>query len=189
MKRFTLAAAMLTGVAFAACRVYDVDVYRNVNGWTSGPPNVNYVSQSFINVCDSALTWASLFVGAANDTGHYEFRVLSYPDGEPIYEGDTLSGPTIHYTYVRADLKHRIGAPELIKGKEYVLKVYHSAGESLNYYYSPANPYRYGHLNPQLGDQSHPEEYFPNDLCARIEGLSRSLTECKAERRRMKDEL
>ena len=179
MKRPELLVVVLLLVATAAqagVRVYDVDVYKNVNAWTHHEPN-HWVSQSFVSTVDS-MVYAEWFVGAPNDTGEgkeYVFQILTYPALGLLYEGRHVSGPSINYEYVHANLT-RIGDEPLIKGKTYVLKVYHSAGESLNYYYDERNTYKYGHLNPQLGDQSHPEEYFPNDLCARIEGVNRPVS-------------
>jgi hypothetical protein len=184
MRHCLIAVLILMAAASAATRVYDIEPYRNCNGKVAGD-QYHGVSQSFVCTA-SELLFAEFFVGDSNLGGQYEFDVNEFETGRSAYHG-TKGVAGQHYEYVRCDSLAQL--LPLIKGKEYVLKITHSAGESLNYYYSPANPYKYGHLNPQLGDQSHPEEYFPNDLCARIEGLSRSLTECKAERRRMKDEL
>ena len=69
MRRIFFASVALATVASAACRQYDVDVYRNVNGWTPPWPN-SYVTQSFVCTSDSLL-WADCFIGASNDSGSY----------------------------------------------------------------------------------------------------------------------
>jgi hypothetical protein len=153
----------------AACRIYDVDVYRNVNGWTSGPPNVNYVSQTFVCTADS-LVWAEFFVGAANAEGQYQFAIK---DGnQNLYTGACDAAETLAYEFVRCSLSH-VG-PALIKGKEYVLKITHSTGEPINFYYSPENPYAYGGLSvPGGGFQPPPGRTLPDcDLACRIEGVN-----------------
>jgi hypothetical protein len=150
-------------IAQAGVRIMDVDVYRNVNGWTPQGQQ-GYVTQTFINTADS-IVWADWFVGAANSGGAYEMEVRTL-DGLVLYEGEAPSDPDTNYTYVRADLTHVFGAPSLIKGKTYVLKVYHSGGEPINYYSDPTNPYPYGYCI--VGGQDQPGY----DLACRIEGAN-----------------
>jgi len=173
MKRILFALLALEGVALAACRIYDVDVYRNVNGRARGADGV---TESFTCTADSLL-WAELFVGAANSGGQYHFEIQT-PEGQKLYERDTSAGPNINYRFVRADLVPEPGAPPLIKGKEYVLKVTCTApGESLNWYADSTDPYKYGlFLDAPTGGQSQPLLW---DLCARIEGVNRAVADAE----------
>ena len=174
MKRILIASVALAAIASAACRQYAVDVYRNVNGKV--PEGVySGVSQSFTCTADSLL-WAEFFVGAANSGGQYYF-VIQTPGQTELFHGDTIAGPNIHYEYVRARLIPTLGAPKLIKGEEYVLKVtYLNPGhnDSLNWYADSTDPYKYGlFLDAPTGGQSQPLLW---DLCARIEGVNRAVS-------------
>lgn len=167
MKRILLALLALAAVASAACRIYDVDVARNVNGWTPEYPS-GYVEQSFVCTADSLL-WAEAFIGSANSGGQYDF-VIQTLDRQELYYGDANAGDSAQYQYIHATLLPRPGAPGLIKGETYVLKVTCTApNESLNYFYDEANPYQYGELSLSGNAQG---EW---DLCARIEGINRPV--------------
>jgi hypothetical protein len=167
MKRILFALVALAAVSFAACRIYDVDVYQNVNTTVPGDPG-HGVSQSFTCTADSLL-WAEFFVGAANDTGtHYEFSILPVAGIVPLYMGEAQAGPSVQYEYVRAYLTPSSSEP-LIKGETYVLKVTHSNGDPINFYYNPSNIYPYGSLEQ-------PEQPNSADLCARIEGINRPVS-------------
>jgi hypothetical protein len=60
MKCILLALVALTAVVSAACRQYDVDVYKGFNVTVHGPDGV---TQSLVCTADSLL-WAEFFVGA-----------------------------------------------------------------------------------------------------------------------------
>jgi hypothetical protein len=182
MRRIFFASVALAAVASAACRQYDVDVYRNVNGKV--PQGVySSVGQSFVCTADSLL-WAEFFVGAANSGGKYSFEIRDLASNDLMYSRDTaVTGQ--NYEYVRADLL-RFGSEPLIKGKEYVLKVtYLNPGhnDSLNFYYDPTNPYKYGGIQfPGLGYHPPPQPWEPDsDLCCRIEGVNRAVSRDLAE--------
>ena len=175
MKRILLALFALAAIASAACRQYDVDVYRNFNGRVRARDGV---TESFTCTADSLL-WAELFVGAANTPGwSYYFEVQTYPDGDPLYTGSASAGDAIHYEYVRAPLE-KYGSTPLIKGEEYVLKVtIPNAGQndSINWYADSTNPYPYGRM---FADQYAPLRW---DLCARVEGVNRAVSRELAEK-------
>jgi hypothetical protein len=178
MKQILLALFALAAIASAACRQYDVDVYRNVNGKV--PQGVYYgVGQSFVCTADSLL-WADCFIGAANDSGSYHF-VIQTPDQQNLFYGDTIAGYSVRYQYVRARLIPYTGVPKLIKGETYVLKVSlsdpHHPNDSLNYYYDNTDPYKYGSIQfPDLGYHPPPQPWEPDsDLCCRIEGVNRAV--------------
>jgi hypothetical protein len=168
MKRILIATFALATIASAACRVYDVDVYQNVNGKA---PAADGISQSFTCTVDSLL-WASIFIGAANSGGSYSFEIRDRASNDLMYSGQTtVTGQ--NYAYVKANLQ-RYGSRSLVKGSTYLLKVTlqsSNPNETLNYYYSDQNPYNYGHLIEPGQDQSHPEEYYWKDLSCRIEGI------------------
>ena len=147
----------------------DIDVYRNANKWTPAYPN-NYVTETFLSDVDSSLTWAEAFIGAANGTGtQYEFDIKDGPNGVILYKGFADAGPA--YQYVHANLTKQTDDP-LIRGKEYVLEVSHTAGQSINFYYDPdpATRYQYGHIAQPAG--------LPDTWClaARIEGVNKGIT-------------
>jgi hypothetical protein len=153
---------LLVASATAATREYDVDVYKNFNGWVLGS---NGVTESFTNTADSLL-WAEFFVGAANDSGSYEFDIKDGPDGSIIYKGLASAGPS--YQYVRTNLARQTNNP-LIKGKEYVLKVTLQSlnpYDSFNWYADTTNPYAYGMMSVPGNTQP---LYW--DLAARVEGI------------------
>ena len=80
---------------------------------------------------------------------------------------------------VRAQPCPRTGAPKLIKGETYVLKVTHSNpghNEELNWYADTTNPYQYGRMF--VGGDA-PLRW---DLCARIEGVNRPVSRELAEK-------
>jgi len=166
MKRAFIALVTLVAAASAACRQYDVDVYRNFNDTVYGPDGV---TQSFTCTSDSLL-WAEFFVGAANSGGEYYFEVLK--GTQLCYDGRVAAAPESAYRYVRAELSPT--GPPLIKGKEYVLKVTHSNpghNENLNWYADTTNPYQYGMMSVPGNTQP---LYW--DLCARIEGVNRAVS-------------
>ena len=169
-----LLAVVLPGIVLGATRVYDVDVYQNVNGWTLQGQQ-GYVSQSFVCTADSLL-WAEFFVGAADTGGQYQLDIKDGPNGPVLYRGFAHAGDSVHYKYTRAELTPYPGAPKLIKGKTYCLKVTHSDGDSINFYYSPWDPYQYGIISVPGGSFQPPPQVYSPDLCARIEGVSRAVS-------------
>jgi len=163
MKRLLLTFATLAAVAMAACRIYDVDVYKNVNATVPGDEG-HGVSQSFTCTADSLL-WAEFFVGAGNDGGKYIYTI-SAPNGAPVFYGE--DSVRRHYDYSHADL-HRWSMEPLIKGKTYVLKITQSnPNQMINFYYSDQNPYPYGMCT--WADTGHSAPLFC-DLCCRIAGI------------------
>ncbi len=170
MKQILLVSFALAAIASAACRQYDVDVYRNVNGKVPQGPNY-YVGQTFVCTSDSLL-WAEFFVGAANDGGSYYFQVLK--GTQALYDGSGHAGDSIHYQYVRANLSPIFGVPKLVKGETYVLMVSlldpHHPTESLNFYNDSTNPYPYGGMSVNGTVQAR------CDLSARIEGVNRAVS-------------
>jgi hypothetical protein len=162
---------VLATAVSAACRVYDVDVYRNANGEVLGTDGV---SQSFICTSDSLL-WAEFFVGAANSRGHYDISVQTEVNGGILYSGQAEAGSGVDYEYARAQLEDIAHVP-LIKGKTYYLKVTHSDGDSINFYYSPWDPYPLGIITVPGGSFSPPPQTTSPDLCARIEGVNRAVS-------------
>jgi len=166
MKRILYALVALAAVASAACRQYDVDVYKNFNRWVLASEGV---TESFTNTADSLL-WAEFFVGAANSGGQYQFDITDGPNGSVLYRKLVDCHAESSYRYVRAYLTPLTDQP-LTKGKEYVLKVTHSDGDSINYYASNLDEYQYGEIEV-------PEKVVPDvwDLACRIEGINRPVS-------------
>ena len=166
MKRVITIALVFAAIALAATRVYDIEPYKNVNAWS---PYQGYIGQTFIATCDS-FVWAEIFIGSQNIPGQYHFEIREGDaQGPLIASGDTNAGPGISYQYVRAYLTHRLNA-KVIKGKTYLLKITHSGGDSINYYYNPHNPYKYGQIMLPQGGAG---PVHPWDLAARIEGINK----------------
>ncbi len=168
MRRIFFASVALAAVASAACRQYDVDVYRNVNGRVRATDGV---TESFVCTADSLL-WAECFIGAANSGGQYEFSILKPGNSVPLYTGAADCHPESSYRYVGAQLSRFSSAP-LIKGEEYVLKVTipnSGPNDSINWYADNTNPYPYGEMSLPLGRQA------ACDLSARIEGINRPVS-------------
>jgi hypothetical protein len=164
MKRILMFTLIAICVGLGSTRVYDIEPYRNYNGKAYGPTGI---AQVFTCTCDSFL-WAEFFVGASNDTG-YNIEIRASQGGQVIFEGYAEGKKS--YDYTRADL-HRRSSEQIIKGKEYELRITLTSNppESINYYYDPTNPYKYGlALVPPQGSQ------IPLcwDLAVRIEGITR----------------
>jgi hypothetical protein len=103
------------GILVGATRVYDIEPYKNCNGWSpQGPPTTAYVGQIFVATCDS-FVWVDMFIGAPNDTG-YNVEIHASQGGQVIFEGYAEGKKS--YDYTRANLRRRSSEP-IIKGKTY----------------------------------------------------------------------
>jgi hypothetical protein len=113
------------------------------------------------------MSYVDFFAGArpAHPDGSYVIQILEGNDAR--FAGNA---PCSSYRYVRANLVPQAPYVPLVKGKEYVLKITHSAGDSINYYYDETNPYAYGAM--WAGGQ-YQSGY---DLCARIEGANHAIS-------------
>jgi len=170
MKGILSALVALAAVASAACRQYDVDVYRNFNGKVLADQNQG-ITQSFTCTADSLL-WAEFFVGAENAGGRYDFDIREQATNDLAYTGYTVVAGQ-NYTYVRCSTF--VEMKPFVKGREYVLKVTLSnptPNESLNYYYSDQDPYKYG----CMGHSPDGNHECPEDLACRIEGTNRPVS-------------
>ncbi len=146
-------------VAVAATRVYDVELSQNDNATT---PEDGWVGQTFIATCDS-IQWAAFFVGRACTSGTYKTEIWDSTGLQSRYGGGEVSAVDPQYQYVNAIFEDTAA---VIKGVKYMLKVSHSGGDSVNYYYNDNNPYAYGEL--VVGGQKSPGL----DLAARVEGVN-----------------
>jgi hypothetical protein len=160
MKWAIIISLVFVAIAVAATRVYDIEPFQNCNG------KAREIGQIFVATCDSFL-WAEIFIGAANIPGQYHFEISEYQEGTPIAAGNTNAGPGIYYDYVRANLS-RVSQEPILKGKTYLLKITHSSGDSINFYYNPnGNVYPYGEI------YGPPPQAANGDLAARVEGITR----------------
>ncbi len=133
-------------VAVAATRVYDVELSGNDNATTPRGPD-NWVGQTFIATCDS-IQWAAFFVGRSsraepNDKyylGIYDSTGGGFPLGEvniPVHS-DSI------YRFLRGNFNPAV---KVTKGVKYMLKVWHSGGDSVNFYFNrDSASYHYGEL-------------------------------------------
>jgi hypothetical protein len=166
MFKYLTLTILFISTLFGATRVYDIEPYRNSSGWS---PSNGYIGQTFVATCDSFL-WVDFFVGAPNHAlqyNYYHIEIQTTPGNIRIAWGNAPAGDSISYRYTHANLITE--RPELItKGKEYLLKITHGNGDSINFYYNPnGNVYPYGEIYvppPQAAD---------GDLAARVEGITR----------------
>lgn len=163
-------------IVSGATRVYDIEPYRNCNGWSpQGPPTTAYIGQTFIATCDS-FVWVDFFVGASNQGNPYRYvaEIFEHPGGvSPVFRGDTWAGQG--YEYVRIQLR-RFTQNRIVKGQTYLLKITHSDGDSINFYYDPNDPYpQYGEIQVGGGRMyPPPQNQSLCDLAARIEGVNKN---------------
>jgi hypothetical protein len=160
MKRVILITLILAAVVLAATRVYDIEPFQNCNG------KAREIGQTFVTVCDSFI-WAEFFAGAKplHPDQDYLIQIKEAPDGAELYSGHASAQKS--YDYTRAYLTKTFGSPPLVKGKEYLLKITHTEGDSINYYYDSLNTYKYGYI--VVGGLDEPGL---KDLAARIEGIN-----------------
>ena len=168
MKICLLGLVLWSTVALASSRIYDVAPWRNDNGWANGD-QYHGICETFLSDVDSSLTWAEAFIGASNSGGTYTMEI--WDGNTKLYSGGAFAGDSVHYQFRRAQLT-RLSDEPIVRGKEYTLKVYHSGGEALNFYYDPdpATRYRWGHITQPTG--------LPDTWClaARIEGENKAVS-------------
>jgi hypothetical protein len=108
----------------AATRAYFVEPKTATSGWT---PEDEYVGQSFIANVDS-IYYLEWFVAERNDSGFYVFDVLDQATSQLIAHGQKAV-PGHGWQWVRCDTFTQ-GVLQFTKGKDYILKVSHSEGDS-----------------------------------------------------------
>jgi hypothetical protein len=162
MKKLTIIVVAMICIASGSTRVYEIEPYKNCNGLAAGD-QYHGIGQIFIAICDSFL-WVDMFIGAKsrNPGYNYHAEILEYPNGAiPIYSGDTVA--IAEYRYTRIPLSRQANQ-KVLKGKQYLLRITHSNGDSINYYYDSLNTYKYGYI--VVGGIAEPGS---KDLAARIE--------------------
>jgi hypothetical protein len=157
--------AVAAGIGTAATRAYFVGLKTSENGWTRANTDT-YVGQSFVANIDS-ISYIEWFVGNPSAPGFYIFDVLDQGTSQVVAHGrDTV--PARGWQWLRCDdFTH--GSLKFTKGREYILKVSHSAGYSVNFVYRDDDPYTYGAISVGSG-QSRPPPGSGSDLVARIYG-------------------
>jgi len=73
MKKLTIIVVAMICIALGSTRVYEVEPYKNCNGWVAGDP-LHGAGQTFIATCDS-FVWAEIFIGSQNIPGQYHFEI------------------------------------------------------------------------------------------------------------------
>jgi hypothetical protein len=126
----------------AATRAYFVEPKSATSGWT---PEDEYVGQSFVANVDS-IHYIEWFVGEPSKPGQYKFEITQ--NNQFVCQG-LESVPARGWRWIRCS--SFTGDLRLTKGKEYVLKVSHSDGDSVNFVYRTDNPYSYGHISVSGG--------------------------------------
>ncbi|MFO7675447.1 MAG: hypothetical protein R6X12_03920, partial [bacterium] len=167
-KRVLLSIAVLfvAGTGLAATRVYFVEPKTATNGWTEADPNA-YIGQTCTANVDS-IAYIEWFVGELSAEGAYRFEIRDKATNALICLGEE-SVPVRGWQWVKCDSFYD-GSRRFTKGREYLLKISHDAGDSVNYVYRADNPYKYGRIEVGGGGwgQSEPVEFC--DLCARVVG-------------------
>jgi hypothetical protein len=161
----TLAVTASTGAA--ATRAYFVDPRELHEGWTRQGQNT-YVGQSFVANVDS-IYYLEWFVGELSAPGQYKFEITQ--NGQFVCAGYE-SVPARGWQWVRCD-EFTEGDLRLAKGKEYVLKVSHYQGDSVNYVYRTDNPYQYGAISVGGGHLRPPGS--GGDLVCRVYGRTNAV--------------
>jgi hypothetical protein len=160
-----VAIAIIVSLGIAATRAYFVEPKTSANGWTEADPNA-FVGQSFVANVDS-IYYLEWFVAEPSDSGFYVFDVLDQATSQLIAHGQKAV-PEHGWQWVRCD-NWTQGNLQFTKGKEYIVKVSHSAGDSVNYVVRTDNPYQYGEISVG-GGQLQPPPQTTTDLVARILG-------------------
>jgi hypothetical protein len=154
-------AALLPVTSHAATRAYFVEPKLPTSAWC---PYGGNVAQSFRANVDS-IHYIEWFCGELSAPGFYVFDVKDEATGQTVAHGqDTV--PTRGWQWVRCD-NFSYGTRKFTKGKDYILKVSHSAGDSVNFVYRTDDPYAYGHMSVSGGELV-PEP--DDDLVARVYG-------------------
>jgi hypothetical protein len=167
MARYIILSIVIIGIVSGATRVYDIEPYRNCNGWSpQGPPTTAYIGQTFVAICDS-FVWVDMFIGqkCIHPDGNYHVEIWEYPTGDRIAYGETAA--IADYSYAHIPLTMQTGV-KIIKGKQYILKITHSDGDSINFYYNPQDTYKFGVMEIAGSPQTN------CDLAARIEGINKN---------------
>ena len=82
---------LLVSVSSALVRSYSIEPQTAAqSGWTRTIPGQDTVSQVLTINFDEPIT-ASLFCGSPGAGEDYHVSILTYPDGNPIAHGDTIS--------------------------------------------------------------------------------------------------
>jgi hypothetical protein len=160
-----LAVAIAVSLGMAATRAYFVEPKTPTSGWTEADPNA-FVGQSFVANVDS-IYYLEWFVGEPSSPGNYVFDVLDKATSQVVAHGqDTVPGRG--WQWLRCD-NFTYGSLCFTKGREYVVKVSHSAGDSVNYVIRTDNPYQYGQISVG-GGEGHPPPQSSYDLVCRVMG-------------------
>ena len=117
-----VATAIAVSLGIAATRAYFVEPKTSANGWT---PRWDHVGQSFVANVDS-IYYLEWFVGELSQPGLYEFEITQ--NGQFVCGGEE-SVPARGWRWIRCD-RFTQGNRCFTKGREYVVKVSHSGGDS-----------------------------------------------------------
>lgn len=145
-----LVSLMVSRPMSAATRAYFVEPKTAASGW-SEPGMTQYVGQTFVANVDS-IRYIEWFVGDLGGAGLYQFEIREQGTNDLICRGEE-SIPARGWQWVRCDSFYQ-GSQRFTKGKEYLLKVSHSAGESLCFVYRTDNPYGWGEMEVSGGQSA-----------------------------------
>lgn len=176
MKRTSLLAtgtflvALLPVAMHAATRAYFVEPKTATSAWC---PYGGNVGQSFIANVDS-IYYAEWFVGEPSAPGLYRFEIRDEATSDLVCYGEE-SVPARGWQWVRCD-NWTQGNRCFTKGRNYVVKVSHSDGDSVNFVYRTDNPYQYGVISVG-GGQLQPPPQTSHDLVCRIMGRMNAVSD------------
>ena len=154
---------LLPVTARAATRAYFVEPKLPTSAWC---PYGGNVGQSFVANVDSVyyLEW---FVAELSAAGKYVFEIRDEATNDLVCQGsETVPGRG--WGWIRCDSFYA-GGRRFTKGKDYILKISHDQGDSVDFVYRLDNPYTYGHI-VFGGGQLQPPPQTTTDLVARIYG-------------------
>jgi hypothetical protein len=163
MRWIVLTVAALAATMTANVRVYDIPPYKCYEGWTALD---GYVAEQFV-ACADSLVYAEFFAGQKPAHSEQGYRIEVLDGGTALLRG--YATDTLQWAYVRANLSRIPGAPSLVRGKTYLLKVSHTGAQRVNYFFDPRNSYTYGAISAG-GGEAQPPPQTTHDLVARVIG-------------------
>jgi hypothetical protein len=156
---------LLTGVAFPLVVGYHVDpVKSSWSGWTPSEFPNNYVSE--ILTCNfDEVVYCELFAGETLSGQNYNVDVYELPGRTNRVAYGEGAHATQPQSWVRLPLT-TVSGKSFTKGKQYEFRFSRGGSDSLEYYWSDGDPYKYGFL---ATDQPHAGQ----DLAMRCYGHPR----------------
>jgi hypothetical protein len=139
---------LLASVSSALVRSYSVEPQTAAqSGWTRTIPGQDTVSQvltiNFDELDSTTGAYCELFAGSKGAGGAYHVSVRTYPGDFEVATGDTDGN--VDHKWVK--FKLGVTYPEsIVKGKQLEFRFTRGGADSLEYYWSDGDPYKYGFM-------------------------------------------